>query len=315
MNEVFFPATKHSSLGNEFLVCLLTEDDAKEDVAESTADIPPVEEAHRYFENLRLQGKWNADGLVLAWEDKNLIEKISKENDTWRTNYFVHMRLFNADGSEAEISGNGLCCLGQAIARHKVDSNFSVDVAIGGSRQIVTVENGFSEASASAVTTTMNYPMVGAFPVRSRLAQAAVANEDLFSDIDFYQGYTELVDVGNPHLVIMVEKVDGLDVARHGKAIEDQVGPINIEFVNLPVGVEPIDMVIWERGVGVTQSCGSGAVAVAAVVDDFDMNFLEDDDYFIVNMPGGSARVDLLPESRKALYTTTVKYLGEYDPA
>ena len=54
MNEVFFPATKHSSLGNEFLVCLLTEDDAKEDVAESTADIPPVEEAHRYFENLHL---------------------------------------------------------------------------------------------------------------------------------------------------------------------------------------------------------------------------------------------------------------------
>ncbi len=337
MNEVFFPATKHSSLGNEFLVCLLTEDDAKEDVAagtaEGTADVPPVEEAHRYFENLRLQGKWNADGLVLAWEDEAALED-AREAATFAASpkdpiivggnpagpyLAVHMRLFNSDGSEAETSGNGLCCLGQVLAnRYPNITHFLVETA--GRWEDVRVQSDTSEDGLSVqISTTMGIPLLGfAGSEQQRKATEAGAsfrnNEALF------------VSVGNPHVVVMMDDIGSVNPSEDGpRFIADFGEEVNVEFVSYNSESEELDMKVWERGVGETQACGSGAVAsvvalshwkggkIKAEQKDATPQIYED---VKVNMAGGSALVRRYYRSfLPMLYIAEVKYLGEYDPA
>ncbi len=184
--------------------------------------------------------------------------------------------LRNADGGEAEMSGNGLRCLVHAA----IDSG-AVQAGPGDTLTVLTpagrrevrvhaLEDGWMWAS-----TEMGEPKVLG-PADS----CNVGNGQLF------------VDVGNPHLVILGPDPRTVDVASLGPALSDETGAqggVNVEFVALGPGRDELTMRVWERGVGETQACGTGSVAAAAALHHWGRVGTK----VTVNQPGGAAEVEL----------------------
>ena len=325
MSEAVFPATKHSSLGNVFLVCLPAENNG------TPADETLLDSAHQYFENLRSQGKWgdDVDGLVLAWEDKSVLEEAreaavfaSSPRDPSipgkpATSYLaVHMKLFNSDGSEAETSGNGICCLGQVLANSYPEiKHFLVEAA---SRwEDVRVQS--DEVGRSVlISTTMGVPsLAAAGSEQERKAEEAGAG--MGSDNAMF------VSVGNPHVVVMMDDVSSVSPSEDGPRVIAEFGEeVNVEFASFNPEAEELEMKVWERGAGATQACGSGAVACVAALSHLKGGKIKAEqaeagpqiyEDISVNMPGGSAVVrryfrPFLP----MLYMAEAESLGEYEP-
>ena len=96
------------------------------------------------------------------------------------------------------------------------------------------------------------------------------------------------VDVGNPHLVLVVADLTSTDVAAAGAALEARrPGGANVEFVTVESGGDEIDLRVWERGAGETLACGTGSVAAAAVARAAGLSR----DRVRVNNPGGTLEV------------------------
>jgi diaminopimelate epimerase len=184
--------------------------------------------------------------------------------------------LRNADGGEAEMSGNGLRCLVHAA----IDSG-AVKIGPGGTLGVLTpagrrevrvhaLEDGWMLAS-----TEMGEPKV-----LGSADNCNVGNGQLF------------VDVGNPHLVVLGPDPRALDVASLGPALSAETGAqggVNVEFVTLGPGRDELTMRVWERGVGETQACGTGSVAAAAAMRHWGRVGTK----VTVNQPGGVAEVEL----------------------
>jgi diaminopimelate epimerase len=238
--------TKHHGLGNDFLV--LTDGQSVDE-----SDRPLL--ARRVCDRYRGVG---ADGLlfVLASDDGS----------------DVRMRLHNADGSIAEMSGNGIRCFAQAITMAEVARPGFVRVQTDAGLRIVEV-TGTDDTGLATVSVDMGAYVFDALPVHGS------------------GGYT--VDVGNPHLVIPVDTLDEIDITVTGPEREAPylTGPtrgINVHVVKA-ADDRTIDMLVWERGVGVTQACGTGATAVAGVMHRLGLTASSVE----VRQPGGSARVDI----------------------
>jgi diaminopimelate epimerase len=131
-------------------------------------------------------------------------------------------------------------------------------------------------------------------PGRHLFAAAVPGGVDDAHLRDVQAGTVRLADVsvGNPHLVILCSETQDVDVAGWGRIYEAQVdGGINVEFI-APAGGDTIDLVVWERGSGVTQACGSGATAAAHVAHEWGLV----GEQVAVRMPGGTATVRLTPD-------------------
>ncbi|WP_067850902.1 diaminopimelate epimerase [Alicyclobacillus mali (ex Roth et al. 2021)] len=171
----------------------------------------------------------------------------------------VGMRIWNADGSEAESCGNGLRCVARyAYERGLVDAtHFSVETKAGvvaaqvhldveGRVQLVTIDMGVARFGTEAV------PYRGPDRGEDVRVEAGGAH---------YTG--TLVSMGNPHFVTLVDHVDDVDVEHVGGAIEshpDFPERVNVEFVSV-LTPDEIDFRVYERGSGVTFACGTGACA------------------------------------------------------
>lgn len=152
----------------------------------------------------------------------------------------VRMEYWNADGSAAEMCGNGLRC----VARYAYDRgwardrNFTVATPVG-ERGVRVLDNG----------------------VEVELGVTRVTGHSEFDGERLH-----LIDVGNPHAVIMVEEPADIDVATVGARIgTDAQFPngTNVEFASVRDG--QVTMRVWERGIGETSACGTGMVAAAFV--------------------------------------------------
>ncbi|MBV8645233.1 MAG: diaminopimelate epimerase, partial [Candidatus Eremiobacteraeota bacterium] len=154
----------------------------------------------------------------------------------------ARMRIINADGSEAEMCGNGIRCVARYLDEREQREAFTIDTLAGpiGARIVAR--------SPYRVEVEMAEPRIGA-TVRS-------------------VGFTGIpVDLGNPHLVVAVDDVDAVDLATVGPRIERDPqfsGGTNAHFVQRDG--EGWRVRHWERGAGATQACGTGAVAVGAVL-------------------------------------------------
>ena len=96
-------------------------------------------------------------------------------------------------------------------------------------------------------------------------------------------------DVGNPHLVIQVPDVREVDVATDGAELSRMAGGVNVEFISPGPHSNSLDLRVWERGVGVTEACGTGACAAAHVAHGWELVGLA----VPVSMPGGDVTVEL----------------------
>jgi len=222
--------TKMQGLGNDFIVI-------PGPLGLSTEEI--VELCDRRF-------GIGADGLLVA----------SRGDD-------IRMEYWNADGSPAEMCGNGLRC----VARYAYDKGWAMD---------------------------RNFPIQTPMGVRGvRVLEDRIEVELGRVSVT---GHTEidgdryhLIDIGNPHAVVVVDDPESADVATIGSRVESdaqfQAGT-NVEFASFNDG--RVTMRVWERGVGETLSCGTGMVAAAFVATKTD----KFESLIIVAMPGGEGQVE-----------------------
>lgn len=160
------------------------------------------------------------------------------------------MKMFNADGSESEMCGNGIRCVGKyAFDHHIVDkTEFDVETKAGIKHLKVTAEDG----KAVLVTVDMGIP-----EVTGKVPEPITIGGKEYEFI--------AISVGNPHAVYYMEEIDDLDLEAMGPAFETHPRfpeRTNSEFIEV-VDRSHIRMRVWERGSGETWACGTGATASA----------------------------------------------------
>jgi len=184
------------------------------------------------------------------------------------------MRMFNEDGSEGLMCGNGIRCVGKYVYEHGIarKERILVETLSGLKELVLTVRND----QVVLVRVDMGEP-----ELTSKLPEAiTVAGQE----------YTFTgISVGNPHAVYFVEDVDGLDLEVMGPAFEHHSrfpDRVNSEFIRL-IDRTHIQMRVWERGSGETWACGTGATAsaVAGMLHDLTEDTVE------VQLKGGRLEI------------------------
>jgi diaminopimelate epimerase len=239
--------TKHHGLGNDFLVLL---DAPTVDVAELVAFAVQVCDRRRGI---------GADGLLVAYDDPH---------------HDARMLLLNADGSRAEMSGNGIRCFAQAIADRRGGATTLSILTDAGVRVVELTTTDRPD------TLMVSVDMGAVAPI-----EAPAGWDDLGCDPMRPVAHLSL---GNPHTVVGVEDVGAVDLLSLGL----RVPTTNLEIVE--PGPEPhaITMRVHERGAGLTEACGTGACASAWAAASWGLVPASIPEV-TVHMPGGSAKVRL----------------------
>lgn len=207
--------------------------------------------------------------LAVAWSNRHtgigsdgLVLILSSESCDFR------MRMFNADGSEAEMCGNAARCVGKYVYDFGLTTKKSLKLETkAGVKQLTLFVN--TDNQVDSVTVDMGEPILEAARIPVDLARERVINEQIFVNDEVYD--ITCVSMGNPHTVIFTTEIDQLDLPRQGAAIEtNELFPnrTNVEFVE-KLSDTHLRMRVWERGSGETLACGTGACAVlvAAVLN------------------------------------------------
>ncbi len=236
--------TKHHGLGNDFLVVFHPH----------VADLPAL--ARRLCDRRRGVG---ADGLLVGESADG---------------YAAQMWLYNADGSRAEMSGNGIRCFAQALATRRGDMSPQRILTDAGERLVTLtatedpsiVHAAVDMGDVAPIDEPADWHRIGADPLRP----------------------VSHLSVGNPHSVVGVEEVAVVDLLGLGQIVPY----VNLEIIE--PGPEPhaITMRVHERGAGITEACGTGACAAAWAARQWGL-VPSTADEILVHMDGGDARVRL----------------------
>ena len=176
----------------------------------------------------------------------------------------VKMWIFNADGSEAEMCGNGIRCFAKYCYENGIvkKTEFTVETLAGSKQVWLNVKNDAVQAvrvdMGTAEWERSKIPMQG---------QGDCVNCDLRVDEENYK--VTCLSMGNPHCVIFVENVDKFPVEHVGPLIENHEAfpkRTNAEFVQV-LGMNELKVRVWERGCGETLACGTGACAAAVAAN------------------------------------------------
>ena len=220
--------TKHNGLGNDFLVLNHREVDALSNAQTMEIDWPNV--ARNWCNRKTGVG---ADGLLL-------LGRIAT--------YTLKMRLYNSDGSLAEMSGNGIRCLAQAAHMAddlKTEMVYAVETDAGERRVVVTPRANDSQTVDASVD-------MG--PIGTLLEPTGWST----LECDPMRPVMH-ISTGTPHSVVGVEDVAIVPL----KELGEKVPQINLEIIEPGPEVNAITMRVHERGAGITQACGTGACASA----------------------------------------------------
>jgi diaminopimelate epimerase len=178
------------------------------------------------------------------------------------------MRMFNADGSEAEMCGNAIRCVGKLVRDRGYATSDTIRVATGAG--ILELQLFGGEDGVEAARVDMGRPILNGPDVPVAIEANPVVNATLEAG-GKHVSFTA-VSMGNPHCVIFVDEITDEDVLGIGPKIEKhELFPnrINVEFIRV-ISRSEVDMRVWERGSGETMACGTGAAAVgvAGVLND-----------------------------------------------
>jgi diaminopimelate epimerase len=176
--------------------------------------------------------------------------------------YPFKMRIFNADGSEAETCGNGIRCFAKYVYERGLiqDQEFTIETLAGPNHVTLHVENGVVQT----VRSNMGKPRFE----RAQIPMLGAPGQVLEEPLELPNGQTVQVtcaNIGNPHAVIFVEDATAINLKDLGPQIENHPSfpdRTNVEFVNI-LDRDNIVMRIWERGSGITMASGSGSCGAA----------------------------------------------------
>ena len=203
------------------------------------------------------------------------------------------MRMFNPDGSEAEMCGNGIRCFAKFVYDHKLnpETQLKVETMAG----IKVLKLMARAGKIESVRVDMGSPILqrSKIPMRGD-DEGPVVGEVLKAEGQKFE--ITAVSMGNPHVVIFDDNPDNVPLARYGPAIENHKSfpqRTNVHFVQVCSSSEII-MRTWERGAGITQACGTGACAcvVACVLNK------KTGRNVLVHLPGGDLRVEWTGDDR-----------------
>jgi diaminopimelate epimerase len=177
----------------------------------------------------------------------------------------ARMRMFNADGSESEMCGNGLRCVAKYVYDHGIARKPTLALETG--RGVLTVTVEADGSTARRVTVDMGEPILEAEKIPTTLPGPRVVNHTLPAELTHpsYEPRVTCVSMGNPHAVIYCADAASVPLESVGHALEHaSIFPrrINVHFVQVVSPGEAV-MRTWERGSGVTLACGTGACAVS----------------------------------------------------
>lgn len=218
------------------------------------------------------------------------------------------MEMYNADGSRAEMCGNGIRCVGKYVYDHGLTDQTSITVESMGKIKYLdlTIENG----KVSKVKVNMGAPILTAkeVPVVSQMEQSV--DEEIIVKGESYR--MTCVSMGNPHAVVFMDDVANLKIEEIGPFFENHErfpARTNTEFVKV-IDDSHVEMRVWERGSGETWACGTGccATAVACVLNGKTGN------HVFVKVLGGEIEI-LWDQEENLIYMTgpaTEVFEGEY---
>lgn len=199
------------------------------------------------------------------------------------TRGLARMVVHNADGSVAEMCGNGLRCAVKYLIDQSGERPESIDVETGAG--VLTCVPGYGEGGVTEVDISMGPARL----VAPNLPSGATGQPFLDAPVPGHPGLRgSAVSMGNPHLVLLDRP--GEEAGRLGPVLEHHPGfpeRTNVEFTR--VDPDGLTVVVWERGCGLTQACGTGAcaAATAAVL----AKRLPADAWLRVTLPGGDLRI------------------------
>lgn len=177
------------------------------------------------------------------------------------------MNIYNLDGSQGNMCGNGIRCVGKFVYDKKLTSKeiITVETLSGIKTLELKIENniciGARVDMGEPIFDSIDFPKIESQKIKK---VNIIANENSYE--------LTLVSMGNPHAVVFVNDIEKIDIQKDGKMIENlSIFPnrINVEFIEV-MDKENIKMRVWERGSGQTLACGTGACAstVAAYVNE-----------------------------------------------
>lgn len=183
------------------------------------------------------------------------------------------MRIFNADGSEAKMCGNGIRCVGKFV-----------------------YDKGYTDKTELKIETLSGIKLLSLSVVYGKVKAVTVdmGKTEVYKDITLTALDKEFtvtpVSVGNPHIVVFTDDVENFPVDIYGKVLEKHQkfkGGVNVEFAEVKDGY--IRMRVWERGSGITLACGTGACAsLSAAVK---KGLVKPDEFVTVKLDGGNLQI------------------------
>jgi len=254
--------TKMHGLGNDFLV---------------------IDGRKFKIPNLKKTARFLCDRRFGVGADQILLLGSSRKAD-------FQMEIYNADGSQVEMCGNGLRCLAKFVSDQKFSKKreISIETPAGIQKVKILSRNRFEVDMGEPILKGMQIPVRLSGRVINRLIR-----------VDGREIRATCVSMGNPHCVVFVDNPATYPVEKIGPMIEKQnLFPkrTNVEFVKVHSESE-IEMRVWERGAGETLACGSGACAgvVASVLNGLTGRKVE------VKLPGGLLQIEWDRESNHVL--------------
>ena len=229
------------------------------------------------------------------------------------------MRMWNPDGSESEMCGNGLRCVGaHLMMRGLVDDANALLIEAG--KGVVSVDfptpPGWVDPHQTWVRVDMGEPILD--PDRIPVVAGAQADQSSLAEADVAIPGTDVrvrfaaVGMGNPHAVVFVDDVDSVPLEVWGPKLENhtEIFPnrVNVELVQV-LNPDHVKVRVWERGAGITKSCGSGACAVQVA------SYLtkKAGERVRIDVPGGSLVTEYTREGKVMLSGPAEKvFIGEW---
>ncbi|MCL2924879.1 MAG: diaminopimelate epimerase [Trichodesmium sp. MAG_R04] len=261
--------TKYHGLGNDFILI------------DNRQQLQPILTPKQAIELCNRNFGIGADGVIFALPGEEKAD--------------YTMRIFNSDGSEPEMCGNGVRCLTKFIAELENNNKTKYNIHTGAGIIVPELQ------ADGQVTVNMGQPRLLASEIPTTLASANEKVVDRLLEIAGKSWSVTCVNMGNPHCITFVEDVDTINLAEIGPKFEhDPVFPerTNTEFIQV-ISPKYMKMRVWERGAGATLACGTGACAsvVAGVLTQ------NNDRLVTVELPGGCLEIEWSTMDQKIYMT------------
>jgi len=259
---------KMHGLGNDYVV-----------IDESTEELIPEDKKGEISAELCTRGfSVGADGVIFV--------SPSIEAD-------IRFRIFNSDGSEAQMCGNGIRCFAKYVFENDVikEKQMSVET-LGGIKELtLQVEN----SNVKSIKVDMGTATFKTSAVPMATDEEEFIDQELLVDGEPLK--LTAISVGNPHAIIFTDNLEDVALDHMGPIIENHKAfpeRINVHFVGV-VSPQEVEMLTWERGAGFTMACGTGATST--VIAGYKLGLLEKN--VLVHLPGGDLKIAVYEKDNK----------------